>query len=138
MSEISRCIFKTDNTLPGCTPEVETCNYDCPHMFWNKNCKNPLHLNETHEDFVARMRYENSLAMQEGVLLGWWDEIDEKGNPVKYTRLKMTDGPMMSHALVKAGCFVSVSQARKAGWDKPIAPGKYKIGKHKPIWIEEN
>lgn len=33
------------------------------------------------------------------------------------------------------GHFSSVSQARKNGWDKPVEPDLYKIGKKRPVQI---
>ena len=40
---------------------------------------------------------------------------------------------LMAHVMYKAGIFISISQARKNGWDKPIPKGfsEYIIGKLK-------
>jgi len=49
------------------------------------------------------------------------------------TFITLEDRWIMAHALVAAGVFASVSQARKAGWDKPIAKGftDIRVGKLK-------
>lgn len=39
------------------------------------------------------------------------------------------EGSLMAHACAKLGLFKSVSEARKNGWNKPLAVGEYKVGK---------
>jgi hypothetical protein len=38
---------------------------------------------------------------------------------------------LMAHVFHQTGFFASVSEARKAGWGKPIVPGLYRVGKDK-------
>ncbi len=39
--------------------------------------------------------------------------------------------PLMAHVMAKAGIFPSVGQARKNGWDKPLAVGEWTVTKKK-------
>lgn len=39
--------------------------------------------------------------------------------------------PLMAHVMAKAGIFPSVGQARKNGWDKPLAAGEWTVTKKK-------
>lgn len=39
--------------------------------------------------------------------------------------------PLMAHVMTKAGIFPSVGQARKNGWDKPLAVGEWTVTKKK-------
>ena len=39
--------------------------------------------------------------------------------------------PLMAHVMAEAGSFPSVGQARKNGWDKPLAVGEWTVTKKK-------
>ncbi len=39
--------------------------------------------------------------------------------------------PLMAHVMAKAGIFKSIGQARKNGWDKPLAVGEWTVTKKK-------
>jgi hypothetical protein len=43
---------------------------------------------------------------------------------------------LMAHAMHQAGAFPSVKEARKNGWNKPLAVGSYTVGKKKRVIIE--
>lgn len=56
------------------------------------------------------------------------------------TTILVPEGTSWAHVLAKIGCFPSVSQARKNGWNKPIQPGwtdRFKVGKaaRKFFWV---
>lgn len=64
--------------------------------------------------------------MEFGAAQGWWPEYNERGPldwPRKVSLSKLPARATMAHALVAAGFFQSISQARKNGWDKPISRG---------------
>lgn len=80
---------------------------------------------------VDDLKFLNLQNMHKGMKLGWWKSVDEKGNPVPFPIiLHFRDFPeksFMSHAMVKAGLFESVNDARKNGWNKPLEKGIFKV-----------
>ena len=89
--------------------------------------------------FIEKVRNQIRKDLWDGVKQGWWDSVDEdRLEPIKYIRLKLSDGPTMAHAFVKAGIFKSVGEGRRNGWNKPIEKGTFKVGKkHATVLIED-
>ena len=65
-----------------------------------------------------------------GVAQGWWEWVDmDRRQPIPFPT--MIDSSMfnekgtMAHVLAFAGVFDSVSEARRAGWNKPITLGEH-------------
>lgn len=55
-------------------------------------------------------------------------------NIVRATTYRVADfepGATMAHVMHRAGAFPSVTQARKNGWDRPIEPGTWRVGRRK-------
>ena len=40
-------------------------------------------------------------------------------------------GRTMAHVMVSVGAFASVGEAKRNGWNKPVAPGDYTVGRKK-------
>lgn len=82
-----------------------------------------------------RLDHENYL--RDRALAGDWDIVVEGGEirPVaKAIEFNISDFPenaMMAHVMRRAGVFGSVGEARRNGWNRPIAPGLYLVGKDK-------
>lgn len=76
----------------------------------------------THED---HMRF--------GASQGWWERWDEVG-PFKTITISSTElqpHENMAHVMVKANQFKSVTEARNAGWNKPIELGEHLLKKRR-------
>lgn len=75
--------------------------------------------------------------LRDRVLDGEWDLISQGGKvrPIaKTAELAIQDFPknaVLAHVMHRAGLFESVGEARKNGWNKPIAVGLYLVGKDK-------
>jgi hypothetical protein len=118
-----------------------------------------IHDNEFHNRWLRIFRFwkDNNLPFLEqgdrnfglwyGVVCGWWDWVDiKRQQPIPFPFIiKMKDKPegySIAHALCEAGFFDSVSQARKAGWNKPATLGEHFFFKHTKrmllIWDDEH
>lgn len=90
--------------------------------------------------FIERVKKQNNRFLHHGVEMGWWEGIDEKrGMPIPFPKIinlfGKTSGYTMAHALHEAGFFTSISEARKAGWNKPAIPGEYFLFKRTKILL---
>jgi hypothetical protein len=99
-------------------------------------------LPQLHDTFLNEMKDKNSINMKTGQISGWWESIDERGNPVPFPIIvSVSDfGPKdtMAHVLAKLEIFPSVGEARKNGHNKPIKLGEYFLMKRtKRILIQE-
>lgn len=105
------------------------------------------------EEFIEKIRADNKENMETGIKWGWWPSLNEKGEPnpwpiivdltertifkqvaTKAMREKFALGlpenmKFMSQLLSHLEIFSSVSEARKAGWNKEIVPGEYWFNK---------
>lgn len=71
--------------------------------------------------------------MRHGAAQGWWERWDNVG-PFKTIVMKAEDFPShetMAHVMVKANQFKSVTEARNAGWNKPIELGEHLLKKRR-------
>jgi len=92
----------------------------------------PVKMKE-HQAFVEKLKENNKKKLELGVKQGWWEGIDEKGNPVPFpVKMNVSDfltTDTMAHILFKAGIFESVSEGRKNGWNKPVERGMFTFKK---------
>lgn len=93
--------------------------------------------------WIARQDHKHRIAMQQGVVNGWW-ELDETGTiprrlPIKVSIAEMAlqNKTLMAHLMVDLELFPSVGQAKKNGWDKPLQLGRHELGpKKKRVTVE--
>lgn len=52
-----------------------------------------------------------------------------RGGPRAFRLCEFGEGATMAHVMHRAGAFPSVSQARKNGWNRPIEPGEWRVGR---------
>lgn len=95
----------------------------------------------TDEEFLAKVRADNLAAMQRGVEMGWWESVNEKGDPVPFAKVfRKSDFAAhmtMAHVVEAAGWFTSASDAKRNGWNRPIELGEFwAFKKTKRIRIE--
>lgn len=66
----------------------------------------------------------------------WWDKWDDKG-PIREWFIDVNKFKFWSQLLCELEFFDSVSNSKKAGWDKPITTGIFKLFKGREIFIVE-
>lgn len=86
------------------------------------------------EVFGLDLRRRNLFGFEHGRRMGFWKGWTNSGpwQPKKVVASEF-EGKSMAHVMTELGLFASVSQARKNGWDKPVATGMFKVGKN---WVE--
>lgn len=84
--------------------------------------------------FPLDLRRRNLFGQEHGVRQGWWRGWTQQG-PWKPRQVLAADfeGRTMAHVMAELKLFPSVGQARKAGWDGPVAAGLHRVGK---TWVE--
>lgn len=94
---------------------------------------------EDHDTFMFLLKRANLAGREIGRRLGWWDEYDADGPipPAKTVSMANYAGKTMAHVMADVGFFVSIGEARKNGWNKPVETGIFKVGKHKRVKIIE-
>lgn len=79
------------------------------------------------ENLVEHLKKHNLECALEGVNLGWWASVDERGNPVPHTKVFFVEDfhnkATMANIAAEAGAFPSVNIARKNGFNRPIELG---------------
>lgn len=66
---------------------------------------------------------------------GW--EIDEHGEPqLPVRRFAARDYSTLAHIFHEAGCFASVGEAKRNGWNRPPTPGEYRVGRKRFVVVE--
>lgn len=79
---------------------------------------------------------EHLRRMECGKRYGWWDEYDDVG-PIRLWYVDVQKFPTWAHLLAANGFFPSISQARKAGHDKPLTVGEFRLFKGREKFIVE-
>ena len=82
------------------------------------------------EDFSLLTKFGNFVGFEFGVRMKWWEDWDKKQPipfPVMVDKEVMLSQNVkfMSQLLVRLEIFPSVSEAKKAGWNKPIEVGEF-------------
>jgi hypothetical protein len=90
--------------------------------------KYPPQENETPEQWLTRLKLNNTAALHHGIEQGWWDAV-ENDKPIKYIQLIYKTDQTFAHIFSAAKLFSSIGEAKRAGWNKPATNGTYKIGK---------
>jgi len=86
--------------------------------------------NWTHEEYMVALREHNAACMQVGVAWGWWESVDDRGNPVPFpAEFSRSEHPTMGTIMVALKVFPSVTQARKNNMDGPSQLGTYTVGR---------
>jgi hypothetical protein len=97
-------------------------------------------------EWIDQIKAKNMAFLHLGVENGWWDGVDERrGMPIPFPIIinlfNKPAGFLMAHAVHEAGLFSSISEARKAGWNKPAIPGEFWLFKRTKrlllIYVEE-
>lgn len=115
----------------------------------------------TKEDFLKEVRERNKQGMELGITKGWWPSYDDRGpHPwpwcyvINDKELKReiflpkygfslwevvdSEYPYMSQLLHRIGVFDSVTDARKAGFNKVVQPGEFWFKKRTiHLFVEE-
>lgn len=83
------------------------------------------------------VRRKNLAGLEFGRRQGWWTGFSKSGPNVTIETIKVDDWNQqtMAHLVVHLGWFPSVSQARKNGWDRPVEPGVFRMGKTRAIQL---
>lgn len=86
--------------------------------------------NWTQEEFIERLKTHNQASLEWGVTQGWWESVDNRGNPVAFPQeFSQSEHPTMATIMVALEVFPSVNQARKNGWDTPTELGIHTLTK---------
>jgi hypothetical protein len=97
----------------------------------------PLPIGASDEEFSVAVRRKNLAGLEFGRRQGWWTGFSKSGPNVTIETIKVDDWNQqtMAHLVVHLGWFPSVSQARKNGWDRPVEPGVFRMGKTRAIQL---
>lgn len=90
------------------------------------------------DTFIAAVRNRNLAGAEYGRRCGWWRDYTAGGDPLPLPRvveMRGYEGKTMAHVMADLGWFKSVGEARRNGWDKPVAPGLYSVGKTKQVEV---
>jgi len=90
------------------------------------------------DTFIAALKNRNLAGAEYGRRQGWWRDYTAGGDPLPPALIvDMADyqEKTMAHVMADLGWFKSVGEARRNGWDKPVAPGLYSVGKTKLVEI---
>lgn len=86
-------------------------------------------------EFEAYARDAQDTYLRDMAVIGWWDIENDRGSlralgkPIEIDITDLPEDALMAHAMHAAGLFESIGEARRNGWNKPIAAGLYAVGK---------
>ncbi len=86
-------------------------------------------------EFLKECHTKTMKFMHQGVIWGFWESFTENGVPIpfpiKVSLKDLPEKPFMSHVLVKAGVFTTISEARQRGFNQPATLGIHVVTKKK-------
>lgn len=103
---------------------------------------------ERDEDVVRAMELRNLAVFAyeigeppraEAARHAWWAmcarELDARVGPHRVVNSDDYEDRTMAHVMVDAGMFRSVGEAKRNGWNRPVAVGLYRVGKRQPVLV---